>query len=598
MSPRLLASLVVALAVLIGAAPARADWFASEPIDGPSADVLALGGIDLARDGRGAVVYLKRETGVARPFFSRLTNGAFGPPERADGGVPPEASEVAVATADEGRLVVAWIAGGRVWGAFVAGGAAGGLVGPTELGGDPGGVRNLAVDMGINGTAYVVWSAGTGDVRAARLRGTTWEGVGPSLDIDPARSAGTGRGAPRVAVSAEGNAVAVWGEGPKVYGRRLTGLVPSAFPQEVSLPGGSADSPDVDIEDDGSYAWAVWRQDLGDGSRSIARRLVGSLFEAPAGIDLGPGSAAPRMELTGRGVGVATTSAPGGAVSAAVLENDVFAPPVRLDAVGAVAPAAPVVAVTEREQMAVVWRRDGALLGRYKPTRRAFAGEAGLARRDLGPVAEGAYDAAADRIGDVAVAALQGDAAARTITAAVFDRPPARALLSTSVRYQRVNRPRFIWRPGLDLWGAQRFTVFVDGREIGTTEGRELIPAEVLGEGVHRWRVVATDRRGQQSVSRDRTLRVDTVAPAVSVRVTGARRAGGAVRVSVSAQDAGGSGLGSVRVAYGDGRSSTRSRTVHRYRAGRYALAVRVADRAGNVAQERVAVVIRRRAAR
>ena len=90
-----------------------------------------------------------------------------------------------------------------------------------------------------------------------------------------------------------------WGEGhadgrPRVYARRVTGLNPSASPQELSIPdlggapGGAADSPDIDIEDDGSFAWAVFRQDIGGGSRAVARRLLGSTFDPPVPLDGGP----------------------------------------------------------------------------------------------------------------------------------------------------------------------------------------------------------------------------------------------------------------------------------------------------------------------
>ena len=103
------------------------------------------------------------------------------------------------------------------------------------------------------------------------------------MDINSAQGAGRGSQRSRVGVSAEGNAVVVWGENvgdgrPRVYERRVTGLNPSVAPQELSLNqfagqiGGRADQVDIDIEDDGSFAWAVFRQDFGGGSRSVARR--------------------------------------------------------------------------------------------------------------------------------------------------------------------------------------------------------------------------------------------------------------------------------------------------------------------------------------
>ena len=72
-----------------------------------------------------------------------------------------------------------------------------------------------------------------------------------------------------------------------MWARRVTGLTLSAFPQLLNIEGGgSADSPDIDIEEDGSFAWVVFRQDLG-ASRTVGRRLIGSLFEAPEFVDGG-----------------------------------------------------------------------------------------------------------------------------------------------------------------------------------------------------------------------------------------------------------------------------------------------------------------------
>ena len=47
--------------------------------------------------------------------------------------------------------------------------------------------------MGSNDAAYAVWAQG-GDVRAARLEGTTWTPLAAPLDIDPARDGGPSRG--------------------------------------------------------------------------------------------------------------------------------------------------------------------------------------------------------------------------------------------------------------------------------------------------------------------------------------------------------------------------------------------------------------------
>src|SRR3954464_3532815 len=87
-----------AAAALAGAAMApavHAAWFPAQSIDGPSADVRAVADVDLARDGTGGLVYLKREGGVTHLFLSRMIDGAWQPAERVD---PELAGEVTAAT--------------------------------------------------------------------------------------------------------------------------------------------------------------------------------------------------------------------------------------------------------------------------------------------------------------------------------------------------------------------------------------------------------------------------------------------------------------------------------------------------------------------
>src|SRR5215218_7954775 len=235
---------LLALATLPGLA--SAGWFPATPVDGPSPDIAKLGGVDLARDGTGGLVYLKRVDGTPHVFLSRFNGGQFRPPERVDNTIGAGASEAAIAAADENRLAIVWIAGSRVYGSVVNGNddQPGPLLGPTELYNDPAGaVSDVAVDMGINGAAYATWAGpggGGSDVRASRLEDVTWSLIGSPLDIDAGQAAGRGSQRSRVSVSAEGNAVVAWGEDhadgrPRVYMRRLTGTNLSAFPQELSV---------------------------------------------------------------------------------------------------------------------------------------------------------------------------------------------------------------------------------------------------------------------------------------------------------------------------------------------------------------------------
>jgi hypothetical protein len=590
--PRRLAALLTVAISLLAAPAARADWFASEAIDGPSADIVELGGVDLARDGNGGLVYLKRDGGATHAFLSRHLGGFWQPPERIDAGISAAASDVAVAAADDSRLAVVWIAGNRVYGRFVPSGAGVPLTPPQELLVADGPVTGLALDMGINGTAYAAVSApgpAGPDVRALRLEDYTWSAVPAPLDVEPSRSAGTGAGRPDVAVSAEGNAVVTWGEAGAVFARRVTGLSLSLAPQLVSLPEGPGDSPDVAIEDDGSFAWVAFRQTLPGDTQTLARRLLGSLFEPPERLW---GRSDPRVAINGRGVGSAV-SGDGASVIGTPLVNDHFGGGARMDAGGGDTAR---VAVSERRDEALVWRQgDGAVFGRYHSDGKPFGPPVALASGQLGPVPAGGLDVATSRAGDVAVAMLQGPAAARYVAAAVWDRPPSPPWISTATRFQRRKRPTLRWRPGLELWGSPTFRVIVDGRELGSSQTAQLRPARKIREGAHRLRIVAVDRRGQSAASRERYIRIDTRAPRVRLRVEGARRAGAALRISARASDGRGSGIKYVELDFGDrSRRVRRASAVHRYRGGRFRLTAKAVDMVGNVARRRVTLRIRR----
>ena len=594
-----LAALCVPFLVAVPAA--SAGWYPSEAIDGPNPDVIGVTDVEVSRDGTGAMVYLKRDGGVPHVFLSRLVEGAWRAPERVDVGIPAAATEAVVATADGHRTAIAFVAGGQVFGSVIEFSPDGRLQGPTLLHPEAS-VRDVAIDMSINGTAYVTFSApggGGSDIRAVRLKDAVWEPVAAPLDIDPARSAGAGESRARVGVSAEGYAVAAWGEDGIVYGRRITGLNLSVAPQRVSLgdlggtPGGAAGSVDLDIEDDGSYAWVLFRQDFGGASRTIARRLVGSLFEAPTAIDGGNWCANPKFEMTGRGVGVGVCDS-GDKVVGSVLDRDQFAPGARLDAQGGTGP---VVASSERETAAVAWLTAGNLKVRHKPMDKPFSPEYQVSRPDFGAVVPGAYAISGSRLDDYALAMTQGPEGARAITVADYDRPPGAPFARETSRYVRSATPTLKYRGGIDLWGPQTFKIEVDGVEVGQTQSTSGFTLTTpLPDGLHKWRVVAIDRRGQQVASRTRYLRVDSVLPTAKIKLSGRRKVGQALKLSVSAKDQkGGSGINRVTVNLGDGSKTVRmGKTLAlRYRrSGTFTLVVNVTDKAGNVLRDERTVKI------
>src|SRR3954451_8553834 len=562
-------ALIVSLLALAAAAPAaQARWFAAGPVDGP-APISGIGNVSLARDGGGAVAYVKQEGDNPAGYISRLIGGDWQAPERVAGA--DGVSDIAGAAGDDGRLGVVWISNGNVVASVADGKPGATLAGPVLLSGG-GGASNLDIQVGTEGGMFAVWSQG-GAVREAMLEGTTWTAIPGALNIDPAHVAGEGAGHPRVAVAADDTAVVAWGEldaakVSHVYYRRLLGTTVSQFPQEASVPayageaGGAADSPRIDVEYDRSFAWVVFREDVGGRSRTFARRLRGSTFDDLVAIDAASTSSGPAIDMNPSGEGITVTEGSGNTVLAATFADKDFNPVARLDASASAAPQEPVAYFSDRGDGVVAYRGqsgDGnaTTIGRPLPAGTPQA-EVAISNAGAGPVVAGTLRIAGDRVGDAAVAQLQGGAAgARTLTVALEDIPPARPVVS-----DRTVNPRtqgIVWNPGLDLLGAQAVQVRVDGRDVGTSTTARLRTKRVR-DGRHIVSVTATDHRGQAATSRSLPVYTDTKRPRGLHVATS--RSGKLLRVRVRARDPKGRGTGirSYIVDWGDGHRSASSR--------------------------------------
>jgi PKD domain-containing protein len=609
-----LPAVLCCVAALAAPSAASAAFFVGEPVDGPSPEIRSLGDVDVARDGTGALAYVKRDGGVDHIFVSRLLSGMWQPPERIDAGLPGDGSEPVVAASDGGRLAIAFVSGGQLYTVVRANEGTAYTV-PAAL---AGGASHPAIDMSFHGAAYVSYTVAPGDVRVARLdrRETAFVALGDVLDITPAAAAGDGSKRSRIAVSADATALVVWGEDDPdgrthVWGRRVFDARVSTAPQDLTLAdfqghrAGAADAPDVDIEDDSSFAWAVFRQRLDDGRAHVfARRLVGSQFEPPVSIDgLGlaatENATAPRIELNGRGEGLATAGTDTSfSAFGAVIHDDVFAAPVRLGAGTGIDPL-PAGGVAESGDTVVAWQQRDAgvrpsIQARFydnDPASRVAPEPGpvtGVSNPDLGPVdAAAGFDVASNRVGDVVMVFVQGESGAKRIVSASYDRPPQAFTGYTTTRYRRFARPTFSWQPAFDLWGPVAYRVEIDGRPVGETTDTRLTVAQVVPDGRHLWRVVATDRHGQTVASRSRLLRIDATPPALTFRVRGERRRGKVVRVQARAADVlnpFASGIAYVRIRFGDGTPTVTARSAtHRYaHRGRYTIRVSATDRAGN----------------
>ncbi|HZO36720.1 MAG TPA: PKD domain-containing protein [Solirubrobacteraceae bacterium] len=599
----LLPALLIAVAIAAPqASAAPAAFFPADNIDGPSATALHVSDVDIARDGTGAVAYTKLDGGVQHAFVSRLVRGVWQPPERLDPGFAAPAGEPVVAASDGGRLVVAFVADGQLF-YVVRPGNANAWPAPVLI---PGPGATPSVDMSINGVAYVVWSS-AGDIRAARLdrKATTFVGLAAPLDINPAASAGVGAERPRVAVAADGVATAVWGEGGHVYARRMFETRPSTAPQQVDVTalngvaGAGGDAPDIDTEDDSSYAWVVYRQALAGGAvRAVARRLRGSLFDDP--VDVGPtteSAASPRIDLNGRGQGFAGIE--GAATRAAfgnLLINDAFVGSLTLGGPVGV-DSQPQPAVAEGGGSVVAWMEgnsaaDAIVRGRAFDKAKVL-GDGILSNPAFGPVdPAGGFDAAVNRAGDTVIVFVQAQGDQRRLVSATYDRAPG-AFAGTSTTRWRTSS-KLSWGASFELWGPPAYTVFLDGQQVAQTTGISYTPTVPFADGVHRWTVVATDRRGQKTTTKSRLLRIDSVAPDVELLASKGRKAGKAITFRRTIDDGSGSGVGTAVYSFGDGSRTVTTPTIkHAFKPGKYTVTLTVTDRAGNVTIETKRITIK-----
>ncbi len=614
MSTRITLTTLTTAAVLAAGAPAAsAGVFQGDLVAGPSADIQRLADLDMARDGTGALAFIANEGGEPRAFISRFVAGAFIGAERVDAGLPG-VSDVALAATNTGRVAVVFSAGGVIYGALRPdGGQPWTAPVPIASGTAP------SVAMSLSGTAYASFTS-NGDVYVVRLdrRSNAWTLIPTAFDVDQPRDAGTGNKRSRMAISADGVGVVVWGEDgadgrTHVYARKVFGTNPSTRPQDLTLnelegrPAGSADLPDVEAEDDSSFAWVVFRQAIVDGNgaprlRTVARRQRGTEFDPPVAVDsfgvpADEDTRGPGIALNGRGEGIATLS--GAATNqpiAALLKNDAFARGQRYGTSNTF-PAATAAAVADNSDGLLAWVQSP---GAESPgvRLRPFDDfnpqpEVQLSRPELGAVDPSrGFEVAADRAGSGVVAWVQENAATpgvRAIVAGYLDRPPRAFAGYTATKYRKLSRPRLAWGQAVDLWGPITYRVLLNGTQVTELVDRtSWTPVQPIPDGVHRWQVQAVDRRGQVTSSRVRILRVDATPPRLTVRVSGVRKAGRGLKVSVSASDVQNpraSGLARVRIQWGDGTTTTTKKFkgtyTHRYARGSYTLRVSATDKAG-----------------
>lgn len=630
-----------ALAFAANVRPAEAVILPAVTIDGPSEDIVGFGGVAMADDGTGGVVYLKRVQGVAHVFVARYAEGRWQAPIRVDAQQPFAASWPRVGAADGGELVVVWATPFATESGHPVDELLSSTLGPgaSSFGApmiiDPdiraGTGTSPSLAMSSTGQADVVYrvvnneegqrsnisllQAGdvAEEVRAAHFGGETWSGLGtinrnPGIGMRPPTEAN----APRMAIGPTGNGIVVWQEPDidgiaRIWARRLFGatldyvLPVTATSLGSSAIGDDADAPSVSISRLGE-AEVAYRQVAGPGSPLPGPRIF--LNTLP------DGEASSGAEFAG--AAIVDSGVPGGSTAS-------IGPPsidsdekqdLRLlyDANGTprviegnsrgIAPAfslGPPFAGGEPYAASVMNRAGGGVSawpsvdngGRpVVAVREDFPNggvQTGLVSGGAGgPVGELAVGRSG--LGDGLVAFRQGPLGNAAVVASQVTAPPFRFVVTVPKTWVKPSGAVVSWLPAESANGPLRYTVVLDGRRLATPPGASSLRVDPRGlsSGSHQVQVLATDIFGQATLAPPSTIRIDGGAPAVKLA-----RASGNTTVIVRVTDPNsGVATKSVSVSFGDGaRAAGHKRFKHRYaHAGVYQLVVKVRDRLGNEA--------------
>lgn len=623
----------VLLAVACGSASAQPTAAPAHVIDGPDAAIDSLGGFSVARDGSGGLVYLKDVGGVAHVFVSRLLGGVFQASEQIDSGLPGVSSQPVIAAGNGGVLVIAFINSGQLIGVDRTS-ATSGYSAPADL---ASGAANPAISMTTQlGKAYVAFTAsgaGGHDVRCAYYDNGTWGVEAPAMDASPGDDAGTGSGRPAVAAANDGVGIVAWGEAGHIYTRRVWGTSASiAFQQAdwTSPINGwrevSADEPAIAAGNDSSYASVVFHEVLTNGvqqqSRVLAQRLQASRYDGlaqPDGLST-PGSEGadqPLVDLNEYADGFILSGRDTShqLIGMHLGQNEVPGPVMQIDSLPNAS--APVFALGPGgfHSWLIAWQQDPGPGASPEIRARFYDGascrassrdprppcsldpEEVLSDPALGPVqASKGLLAAGDIAADMAAVWIQGTGASTQIVTSQMYQPPGSFGATAPTQYVRSTQPTLTWSPARQLWGPLRYDVRLDGALVAQTEGTSATLPNAqfplpLAQGPHSWQVTVTNPAGLTRTDRGARFFIDTVAPVVTVKVTGRKRVGSRVRVSVRASDApppvpsaDASGIAKIQIRFGDGASVfSRHGKYHLYRhARRYRVTVIVTDKAGN----------------
>jgi hypothetical protein len=636
--------------VLAWTPAARAVILPAVTIDGPSEEIVGFGGVAMAEDGTGGLVYLKRVGGIAHVFVARYAEGHWLAPVRVDSSNPYAASWPRIGAANGGELVVVWATPFATQGAHPVDELLSSTLGPGATSFGPpmiidSNIRaatgtSPALAMSPGGQADVVYRVVNNsegerssipllrsgdvveDVRVAHFNGERWSALG-AINRDPGASMRppTSVNAPAIAIGATGNAIVVWQEpditgvariwARRIFGSTLDYVLPVSATSLGGVPiGQDADAPTVSNSRLGQ-AEVAYRQAAGAGSPLPGPRIFLNTLpdgESLSGAEFEGATVVDSAVSGGAGATVGPPSIDSDEKQDLRLLYDANGTPRVIEGTdrGLVAALSlgPAFAGAEPLAASVMNQAGGGVSawpsanGTGLPVvavREDFPGGAvqtGLISGGAGGEI-GELDVGRSGLGDGLVAFRQGQFGDAAIVAGQVTAPPVRFVVNVPKGWIKPSQATVAWLPAESADGPLRYTVVLDGRRQGTPLGAYSLKLDTRGlaSGTHKIQVLATDLFGQSTLTPASTLEVDSGSATLKVV-----RTRGEHGVRLRLRDAN-SGLAakSLEVDFGDGRHAKGAKaTTHLYgRAGVYQIVVRLRDKLGNAQTLRASVKIR-----
>ncbi|MGH2894533.1 MAG: hypothetical protein ACRDPM_14905 [Solirubrobacteraceae bacterium] len=591
---------------------------ANTVIDGPSADIVSLNALSVARDGGGALLYTKTVGAVDHVFLARLAGGAFQAPVQVDAGLAGPSSQPVVAAGQNGLVLVAFVNSGTLYVAQ-APSAASPLSAPAAL---ASGAANPSISLTTFGKAYLAFTAtagaGGGDVRAAYYFQEHWAIESSPLDANAADAAGVGADRPDVAACGDGVGIVAWGEGGRIYTRRVIQTTPSTVAEQADPAAyagwseTSASRPSIGCGGDSTYAVVTFQESSTNGSatqsRVMTNRLHGSSYDGASAADGATtggteGADQPQVAVTEYGTGFVTSETDQSHLLYATPLGgaETRGQTVRVDSLPNSAPPDAAPSNAGLISNFIAWQQSPGVSGpaeirlRYAPDGADLGPEEVVSNPALGATdADHGLVAAGDVAGDAAVAWVQGSGASTSIVTAQLFKAPGGFVPSNRFRYAVTPSPLLFWSTSSELWGAPTYSLRIDGTQVGQTAATQMVPPAPLANGRHTYQLSATNLAGLTNTAPAATVFVDTVAPRATWKLRGTAivKTREQLRVSYSDPPPAGlprsaaSGVATVYVNWGDGSPRARIRRTtarHVYKRIRtYRITITLTDRAHN----------------